>query len=556
MILSNQSLISAYTKEGVWGDTTLDALFRKNVRNHHDQIALVDPPNREEFTCGPARRLTYGEADEIIEDLVVMFAHLKLKRDDVVAVQLPNTIELPLLILACFRAGIIISILPPLWGEHELENALNRISPKLLITQKVEGEIDYPGLIRQAAGKVYSVCHVLAWGDEVPDGIVPVDKAMAFAKDNLDGEPAENNSSAEITANDVAVITWNGVESPDHMPMARSHNQLIATALSVLLEAPLEQKSVILCPFSLSGLGALGSFFVPWILTGGGFLTHQPFDWLCFKQQIEHEQPTFAGLPAAAMTRLCEDVNGGELDLSCLKTLACVWPVPVLSHSGSNCDTYLLPAIVDIFNLGELAIFAQARTPDQPIGHLPHGPCKFPSSTENGPTLLTTRLEQLPLGQLMIKSPMIYDREIHARSPEGEGFTPLERDAQGFVATGITCEAVGPDKAMLKPVERCSSIIYHGGLAVAAGELDAIYSQFPGIERAVAVSIPDALLGQRIAAAIVPSTSINFSYNDFKMFLRDRKLAAYKIPGRVITVADIPVDEDGNVVRKTPDFST
>jgi len=555
MILSDQSLISTYTQEGIWGEATLDALFRKNVRNHHDQLALVDPPNREEFTCGPARRLTYGEADEIIEDLVAMFAHLKLNRDDVIAVQLPNTVELPLLILACFRAGIIISILPPLWSEHELEKALNKISPKLLITQQVEGDIDYPGMMRQTAGKVYSVCHVLAWGNDVPDGIVPIDKAMAFAKDNLGDEPATNGSPDKITANDVAVITWNGVESPENMPMARSHNQLISTALTVLLEASLEQKSVILCPFNLSGLGALGGFFVPWILTGGRLLAHQPFDWLCFKQQIEQEQPTFAGLPAAGMARLCEGVNGGEFDLSCLKALACLWPVPGLSLPRSNCDTYLLPAIVDIINLGELAIFAQARFPGQPIGHLPHGPCKFPSSSENGPTLLTTRLEQLPLGQLMIKSPMIYDRKIDDRSPETERYPPLERDAQGFVATGITCEAVGPDTAILKPVERCNSIIYHGGLAVAAGELDAIYSQFPGIERAVAVSVPDALLGQRIAAAIVPGASTIFSYDDFKKFLRDRKLAAYKIPGRVITVADIPVDEAGDIVRQNPDFS-
>ncbi len=566
MILCDTSVIDGYTKEGIWGQATLDALFRKNVRTHRDQIALSDPPSRQEFTCGPARRLTYGQADEIIDDLTAMFRVLGVERDDVVAVQMPNTIELPLLMLSCFRAGIIISLLPPLWREFELEKALNSISPKVLITQPVKGDIDRLDLMREVAAKVYSVRHVLAFGDEVPDGIVPIDKAITFAREQVEADEEIEDNSSKFTANDIAIITWNGVESPDLKALPRSHNHLISAGLCVLLEASLDSESSILCPFSLSGLAALGAFFVPWILTGGSFHIHQPFDLPCFKQQLEQEKPTFTGLPPAALTRLSEDVNGGEIDLACLKALACLWPTLGSTNLTSNIDTYLLPPITDIFSIGELAIHAHRRTDNPLIDIIPHGECKFPSSSGNGPSLLFTRLKgcamknsaagSMLVGQLMIKGPMIYEGDFQGevgKTQTLEPFEPLARDNQGFVATGIKCEIVDKDGPKLKPVERLGNIIYHGGLAVSAAELDAIYSEFSGIERAVAVSIPDPILGECIAAAVIPDAATDFSIDDFKSFLENRKLAPYKVPGRVIKVDEIAEDEEGSVIRQNPE---
>ena len=40
---------------------TVDDLFRRAVQRRPDAIALADPPNRESFTDGAPRRLTYAE---------------------------------------------------------------------------------------------------------------------------------------------------------------------------------------------------------------------------------------------------------------------------------------------------------------------------------------------------------------------------------------------------------------------------------------------------------------------------------------------------------------
>ncbi len=560
MILCDQSEIDGYTKEGVWGQATLDALFRKNVRSHGDQIALSDPPNRENFTCGAARRLTYGEADEIIDDLSAMFRMLKLDRDDVVAVQLPNTVELPLLILACFRAGLIISILPTSWRQAELEQALNKILPKVLITQYIAGDVNFPDLMRETTVNVPSIRHILAFGDDVPDGIVAVDKAISFARENDDFifDAADNSGSA--SANDVAIISWNGAVSPDLKPIPRTHNHLISAGLTVLLEASLENQGSLLCPFSFSGLAALGVFFVPWILTGSSLHLHQPFDRICFMQQIRLEKPTFTGLPAAALTGLGGGVKKGNLDISSLKAMACLWPTFGSRNSSANIDASLLPPIIDIVSISEMALFSLRRSDNPAINFIPHGECKFPSFTEGAPSLITTRLKgcvmrngsagTMLVGQLMIKGPMVCAGLFTPKTADGEELAPLEADGHGFIATGVKCEIVDEGGPKLKPVDRLNNIIYHGGLAVAAEDLDVIYSEFSGVEHAVAVSVPDPILGERIAAAIVPGSETGFSYDDFKSFLENRQLAPYKIPCRVIEVKEIPVDDEGVVVRQ------
>jgi len=560
MILCEQSEIDGYTKEGVWGQATLDALFRKNVRSSRDQIALSDPPTRQDFTSGAARRLTYGEADEIVDDLAAMFRVLKLDRDDVVAVQLPNTVEMPLLILACCRAGLIISILPTSWRQVELERALNKILPKVLITQCIAGDVKFPDLMRETTVNVPSIRHILAFGDDVPDGIVAVDKAISFARENDDFFFDSKDRIEPISANDVAIISWNGAVAPDLKPMPRTHNHLISAGLTVLLEASLENQGSLLCPFSFSSLAALGVFFVPWILTGSSLHLHQPFDRVSFKQQISQEQPTFTALPAATLIGLAREVKKENLDISSLKALACLWPTLGSRNTSLAINASLLPPIIDLVSISELAIFSHRRTDNPAINFIPHGECKFPSFTEGAPALMSTRLKgcamrngsagTMLVGQLMIKGPMISAGWFTPKTADGEELAPLEADARGFIATGVKCEIVDEGGPKLKPVDRLNNIIYHGGLAVAADDLDVIYSEFSGVKHAVAVSVPDPILGERIAAAVVPGGDADFSYDEFKSFLENRELAPYKIPCRVIEVKEIPLDDEGVIVRQ------
>src|SRR5476651_2130297 len=114
--------------------TTLDDLFRRAGVRHPEMMALADPPNRESFTDGLPRRLTYAQTDRAISALAARLRRLGLQTDTVVAIQLPNTVESVIALLAVLRAGMIAVPLPLLWRKQEIVGALSRVGPKAIIT--------------------------------------------------------------------------------------------------------------------------------------------------------------------------------------------------------------------------------------------------------------------------------------------------------------------------------------------------------------------------------------------------------------------------------------
>ena len=91
---------------------TLDGLFRRILARQPDALALLDPLNKPRVTGQPPKRLTFAEADRAISALSAHFIEAGLPANSVVAVQLPNTVEFMLTVLAAHRAGLIVALLP------------------------------------------------------------------------------------------------------------------------------------------------------------------------------------------------------------------------------------------------------------------------------------------------------------------------------------------------------------------------------------------------------------------------------------------------------------
>jgi acyl-coenzyme A synthetase/AMP-(fatty) acid ligase len=112
--------------------STLDDLFRRALARRPDAPALIDPPDRSSFTDGPVRRLSYAEADRAIAALARL-REFGLPTDAVVAIQLPNTVESVIALLAVMRAGLIAAPLPLLWRHADAATALSRVAARALI---------------------------------------------------------------------------------------------------------------------------------------------------------------------------------------------------------------------------------------------------------------------------------------------------------------------------------------------------------------------------------------------------------------------------------------
>src|SRR3569833_23711 len=144
---------------------TLDGLFRRaGVRNAHEP-ALLDPPHRATFTDGATRALDYAQADRAIAAFAATLRSLGLHTGTVVGLQLPNTVERVIAFLGIVRAGMVA--------------ALGRAGAKAIVTAARIGGTRHAELAMEVAAELFPIRQICAFGDNLPDGVVPLDGVFA-----------------------------------------------------------------------------------------------------------------------------------------------------------------------------------------------------------------------------------------------------------------------------------------------------------------------------------------------------------------------------------------
>jgi len=153
---------------------TLDELLHRTALRRPDAIALVDPPDRERFTDGKPRRLTYAQADRMVSAIAGRLRRMGLRSDVLVGIQIANTVESVLTLLGVLRAGLIAMPLPLLWRRAEAVAALSRVGAHALIVSGRIGAFDHYDLAMQIAVEIFPIRYVCGFGDRAPDGVVSV----------------------------------------------------------------------------------------------------------------------------------------------------------------------------------------------------------------------------------------------------------------------------------------------------------------------------------------------------------------------------------------------
>jgi len=242
MILTDRARIKEYTESGPWGETTLFELFENNAARAPDKAALLDPPNKQDVLDGAPRRLTYAELAHAVDNLGRAFQSLGLVKDDVVAFLLPNTVEQVIVMLAALKHGLVVSPLPLLWREYELDAALPLIAPRVLITATNITGRNHADLMCEMAAKHMFVRAVMTFGNDTPDGVISLDGIFS-------GEFEEVGAASDTHgANDIATVCWTGGDPPAPSPIPRSDNPWISAGMMHLLESDIEHDTVLLSP--------------------------------------------------------------------------------------------------------------------------------------------------------------------------------------------------------------------------------------------------------------------------------------------------------------------
>lgn len=459
---------------------TLDTLFKRSLARQPDALALVDPPNKLRITGQTPKRLTYAQADRVISSLAAHFIEAGLPANSVIAVQLPNTIEFALTILAAYRAGLVVAVLPLLWRQAELTMALNRTAARAIVTSaKVDG-IVYADLAMNAAAEAFSIRHVCGFGTDLPEGMASLDHAIL-----------RESTTARAVIEDgrkAALISFD-LTSDGFRPVPRAHLGLIAGGLSVSLESDVPQGGVILSAFSPMSFVGLASSLAVWLLSGGTLVLHHPFDEEVLEQQL-HEQACET-LIAPAQLALRLDELGLAASLPSLRNVIGLWRMPEQVMSSASWSTRQA-TLTDVYLFGEAGLFAARRIADDGAPALikpgPHGaPRALPGSSIAGDIVLT------PRGTLGLRGPMI---PVAAYAPPPPSDSLIAAPPRDYVDTDYSARldrATGGINITAPP----SGIMAVGGYRFLAQDLQE-WARRLG-QGALLTALPDRLSGHRLA---------------------------------------------------------
>jgi acyl-CoA synthetase (AMP-forming)/AMP-acid ligase II len=574
MILVPREKIEAYTAHGWWGKRTLWDLFAQHRHEQPDAEAVADAPNRAEFAHGTPQRLTWAQLGDAVDRFCLLLLDEGIARDEVLVVQMPNTVEQFIVYLACARLGVIATPVPVQYREHELEHIIATTQAAGAVTFARIGKPD--GGHAAAAmfcdlghaldshgpqGTEGSMRRVFAWGDAVAAPAIDIASRTAAAPDATAlARLAEAEHKAAVTANDVFTICWtSGTEAaPKGVP--RSHNEWLIVTPSIIEAASLQPHARLLNPFPLVNMAGISSAFASWLVLGGTVVQHHPFSLPVFLQQLREERIDYTVAPPAILNALLQNeqmlagidfkrlsrIGSGSAPLSdwMVRGFQERYGVQIVNYFGSNEGAALSGNEVDI------------PDPAQRAAYFPRAGVTGYEWSISTTRKIRTRLVDLETGEditragvpgeIRFSGPTIFSGYYRAPQLSARAF-----DDQGFYKTGDLFEIAGDRLQYYRYVGRSKDLVIRGGVNISSEEIENLLLACPGVREAAVVAVPDKTLGEKVCACIVPVEGHAVDLAAITTFLRDTKrVAVYKLPEYLLPLMAMPRNPVGKILKR------
>jgi len=154
--------------------------------------------------------------------------------------------------------------------------------------------------------------------------------------------------------------------------------------------------------------------------------------------------------------------------------------------------------------------------------------------------------KDLPLGEageLLLRGPQVF--QGYWNRPGDTADTLLDG---GWLRTGDIASV--SDDGFVTIVDRLKEIIITGGFNVSPSEVEDVLASHPDIVGAAVVALPRSSGGEEVAAAVVLREGIDSIEAEAVRDFCKTRLAAYKVPRRIVVVDDLPRSLIGKVLRR------
>jgi acyl-CoA synthetase (AMP-forming)/AMP-acid ligase II len=322
---------------------------------------------------------------------------------------------------------------------------------------------------------------------------------------------------------------------------------------------PLDRRSRVLNVFPLVAMAGIGGSLVPWIISGGRLIMHHPLNLPVFLQQVAQERIHFTALPPMMLNAMLQNEDLLKMaDLSSVKVIGSgsaplsPWMVEGWQKRGIT--------VMNIFASNEGAgLFSTGDVCPDPADrarHFPRFGAKGFSWTNRITHGMETRLvdpetgeeidETGKAGELLVRGPTVFSG--YYKRPD---LTRKAFDDEGYYRTGDLFEIAssGRDLDRYQFVGRLKELIIFGGFNVAPEELENLIMGHPEVADVSVVGLTGKH-GDRICAAVVPAPGQKVTVASLRDYLREKDIASYKIPKKVVLFDRLPRNAMGKVLKR------
>jgi cyclohexanecarboxylate-CoA ligase len=477
-----------------------------------DQPPLVAPRGpRTAIVDGPWR-LDFDALDRHAGALAAGLRRRGACRGGVVAFQLPTSAPAVLLFWAAWRLGAVAAPLHHRFGTTEVAHALDVLDPAVLIALEGLPAACFPGAL------VLGACDPEALLGAVGEGGSLGRDAIAARG----ADPALVLFTSGSTGMPKAVVHTRRALSYKARLMARVHG--LDASDVVLVPAPLAHVS-----------GALNGVLLPQ-LAGMTSVLMGSWDPKRAVALVEAERVSFMGAPPVFFAQM-------------LEAGARPGPLRLISTGGASVSPAFVHETARALRCRVKRTYGSTEAPTVATTS-PGDPPELAATTEGravGVAELaivepggTRRLPPGSQGEILVRGPELFAGYLDEAATR-EAIVP-----GGWLRTG---DLGSLDEAgYLTVTGRLKDVIIRAGENVAASEVEAVLEAHPSVRRAVAVGIPDPVLGERVAAFVIAPDG--FDLEACRRWFSARGVARFKTPELVVCVDDLPTLPTGKPDRR------
>ncbi|WP_290687698.1 MULTISPECIES: cyclohexanecarboxylate-CoA ligase [unclassified Haematobacter] len=518
--------------EGLWPGKTLLDYFEE---------ALAEAPQARALTSvtvgtGETRHLTWAEIEHLSWRAAEGLRRLGLRRDDVLACQLPNSWEFVVLYIACRRLGIVFNPVMPIFRERELRFMLRHGEAKVLVVPKTFRGFDHEMMAEALRPDLPDLSHVVVAGCEGEGSFEAL-----LLDPTLDDAPDLREVSLRDRgdANAVCQLIYTSGTTGEPKGVMHTANTMYSNLLAYAERLRLDGSDVILMASPMAHqTGFMYGFLLP-VMLKARMVLMDSWDRTLAAGLIASEGVTFTMASTPFLMDLTNAVEEGASDSRSLRIFLCAGtaiPGPLVERAGR----VLGARIVSAWGMTENGAVTVV-----PLDDAPDRSARSDGAPLRGMEVQVRGAEGKPVqpgqeGELFVRGCSNFAGYL--RRPDLNA-----TDAEGWFETGdiARLEADGH----IRIVGRSKDVIIRGAENIPVVEVEALLYKHPAVLQVAIVAYPDDRLGERACAFIVPKEGKGIDFAEMSAFLASEQLARQYVPERLEIRERLPATASGKIQK-------